>query len=339
MSSIMYVSDVSSSTPMNSMTKASLSSSLNSTGWSVIRNLHDSETIASLQELCFAELSELQVTDRSLNKGQPRFINSSDDSVSQAATLQRVRKSELLRKLCEPAGFVEELASFYDAEVFIHPNQWVRAMPPDTEEWAVAPSVHADCFELQGSLRQITVWSPIFPVSSKSGSLPIYNTKNGNGIPSGLELSNDNQSGWTLNEDYLGPKTIPELSAGDALVFLATTPHGGSQNLSKGWRISVETRYQPMTDPIDRNALNPYDGSTWEEFQKTWNDKGRPWENLHPKPTGFDPVWEDWRAVEALKVGSLGDSIAVQALTNALLHSNPGIRAEAQNLLDRYGWV
>lgn len=311
---------------------------MNERGFAVLRDVHDPALITCLQSEVIEELDSVGAIEPWSGQGQPVFRAGTDDRVPRVAHLPQTRRSERLNSLANNASLLQELATLYGSEVFVHPNRLTRAVPPDREEWAVAPSVHADCFELQGSLRQVTMWSPLFPVTENTGTLPVFSSKNGNLAPSGLTLSSDNQSGWTLDPEHLGRRHVFDLQPGDALLFYATTAHGGSVNDGTGWRVSVEMRFQPLADPICRDALKPYDGSTWEEVQNHWRIKDVSWKHQPLETIDFDPLWEDWRAIESINRGSRGDETAIQGLANALLHRNLSIRAEAARILEMHGW-
>ncbi|MFJ3956359.1 phytanoyl-CoA dioxygenase family protein [Arthrobacter sp. NPDC090010] len=316
-----------------------LKEELNSRGYAVLRGVHDKELLTAVQSAVLDELIALGISDGKFEAGQPYFVAGEDENVARAASLPIIRRSERIRALTGSEEFRVSLAKVFGDEVFVHPNRWVRAMPPDSEGWAVAPSIHADCFELQGSMRQVTMWTPVFPVTESTGSLPVYASNNGNQIPEGLRLSSDNQSGWTLDPPTLGTRAVYTLEPGDAIVFYATTPHGGAVNTGNSWRVSIETRFQAFSDPICDNALQPYDGSTWKETLSPRAYAEASWITRHPEVVQFDRVWEDWRALEALKLGAQGDPEAVQALINAQLHSNPSVRARASQILEEQSWA
>src|SRR6185503_19261720 len=72
-----------------------------------------------------------------------------------------------------------------------------------------------------------------------------------------MDVDRDNVGGW-FSDDPLDPLKLfggrwltSEFKAGDALLFSPFTMHASLDNMSSRMRISSDTRYQSLLEPVD----------------------------------------------------------------------------------------
>ncbi|MFS8105233.1 phytanoyl-CoA dioxygenase family protein, partial [Lentzea alba] len=194
------------------------------------------------------------------------------------------------------------------------------------------------CTSMIGSytaLFTVPVWMPFHRVAATTGALPLYRGSHTEGVRE-LELA-DNPSGWQTRLAAHELPDIGDLDAGDVLVFTTMTVHGGSVNACNSYRVSMDVRFQPVTDPICESALTlPGYPHTWEEICEDWDSEfARYWERLDLNVVPFDDRWERWREAEALTRGRAQDAAALSALRIVASQSaSVEVRAEARRLLD-----
>ncbi|WP_067663906.1 phytanoyl-CoA dioxygenase family protein [Nocardia miyunensis] len=310
---------------------------LEADGFCLLRQLLPGDTSREIGAEVTAALVGARLSDGSETaSGQPAYLERTDSIVP--PDLAGVARSEILEKLFHTPEFLECAASLLTIDIddlFVHPNKYLRAVPPIESDLHYPAGVHQDYPELQGSLRQLAFWIPFFQVDSESGTLPVYPT---GGVRRILPLTlADNPSGWATDGSCLPHPVVAELAPGDALVFHTLTPHGGSENRGAGWRASVECRVQPLADSIIEGNMQPIFSPSWDAHYRGWREYAGYWYDRHPPVVPHDPTWERWRDVEAVKEGRRGN---IRAYTGLMIASEFGksapIRDEARELLDEW---
>lgn len=99
--------------------------------------------------------------------------------------------------------------------------------------------------------------------------------------------------------------------------------------------MSLECRYQPISDPIAEACLLPVTGD-WNDVYANWDRYQWYWRNRRPVISVHDNSWERWRDLAAIESAMRGDEIALPALEIAAeWASDAVIRATAANLLSQ----
>jgi hypothetical protein len=243
-----------------------------------------------------------------------------------------------LHRLMHHHALLEAIGSLLCGQpVLVHPRKVLRFVLPVDGDSDVSPVAgpHQDFPELQGSVRQITAWTPLHRTEPSTGSLPLYP---GSHLirPRALCLAS-NPSGWAAEIDDLTTVHVGALDPGDVLLFSTFTVHGGACTSPCETRASVDARYQPLCDAISEKALGlvglPYD---WDAVYEGWTggDLQYYWRRQPLRIAAHDPRWERWREQEALRRGALGDPCARQALRiTASQGSSDRTRETAQRIL------
>ncbi len=115
-----------------------------------------------------------------------------------------------------------------------------------------------------GSQRLHTIWTPLGRVTPELGSLAIC--VGSHRLPEFEQLrqtygrsdaDRDQYGGWftkdpqEITERFGGQWATTTFEPGDVIVFGMMTLHASTNNTTHLWRISCDTRFQPVSDPID----------------------------------------------------------------------------------------
>lgn len=233
-------------------------------------------------------------------------------------------------------GFFEGLC---EAEILVHPKGLPRFIFP--RRGGYTTPAHQDFPNIQGSEAVYTAWIPQMDCPADTGGLQIaagshtlgvlaFDLANGIG---GVEIMDRLEGRWVG-----GP-----VRAGDVLIFHSMVVHKGIPNTGRKLRMSVDIRYQGITEPFcDRNADKPYGRpETWEAMYTDWSDEQRDrlayyWQRQSLTHAPFDSQWFDKRDALGFAYGENGDPRARSVLLRiAARDANPEKRARAQDLLDR----
>jgi hypothetical protein len=116
----------------------------------------------------------------------------------------------------------------------------------------------------RGSANLYTVWTPIGDVPYDQGPLAVLVGSNRlegyrkiRETYGRMDVDRDHVDGWFSNdpvelvERFGGRWATSEFKAGDALVFTMYTMHASLTNVSNRFRLSADTRYQPLAEPAD----------------------------------------------------------------------------------------
>jgi hypothetical protein len=145
----------------------------------------------------------------------------------------------------------------------------------------------------------------------------------------GLEVNNTFDGDWVSNP----------FQQGDVVVFHSMTVHKGLPNRSDKLRLSMDARYQRVSDPIAPDSLEPHGKLiTREEIYTDWpNDelkyywRDRPL-TIHP----YDQSYHDKRDEMTFEMAAKGDDRAVSTLQRIISRDpDSAKKAKAMRLLEQ----
>ncbi|ALS29170.1 phytanoyl-CoA dioxygenase [Paenibacillus sp. 32O-W] len=180
--------------------------------------------------------------------------------------------------------------AFFDrllgGETMTFDYKWVRAVGHGDFTGA-----HYDIVYMgRGTKNLYTMWTPLGDIPYEMGGLAILA---GSGHLNRLretygqmDVDKDKVTGWfttdplELIETYGGRWATAEYRAGDAVIFGMYTMHGSLTNQTNRFRLSVDTRYQLRSEPVDERWVgsNPKGHYAWtkgktvtmEEARRQW---------------------------------------------------------------------
>ncbi|MCS7224507.1 MAG: phytanoyl-CoA dioxygenase family protein [Armatimonadetes bacterium] len=175
-------------------------------------------------------------------------------------------------------------------EVFVHPRNIARITFPNVDQSTTPP--HQDYVHIQGTTETYTAWIPLGFCPVELGGLAVLAGSHRYGLlsvhpavgPGNLAVRVDNLEGDWLTTDY---------EPGDVLIFHSLTVHRALPNRSQDQlRLSVDYRYQGLSQPICDGALQPHYGRlTWDQIYKGWQRQELMyyWEGLPLHLVPYDP--------------------------------------------------
>ncbi|GMA63839.1 hypothetical protein GCM10025859_42790 [Alicyclobacillus fastidiosus] len=151
-------------------------------------------------------------------------------------------------------GFFDE---FLGGPSLTYDVKWLRGVPQNEFSGA-----HYDIVYMgRGTKNVYTTWTPIGDVSYEMGGLALcLGSQHFDKIKETygqMDVDRDNVVGWFSNDPievvdkFGGQWATTEFQAGDAIIFGMYIMHGSVTNTSNRYRISVDTRYQLASEPVD----------------------------------------------------------------------------------------
>lgn len=215
-----------------------------------------------------------------------------------------------------------------------HPRVLTRNIFPAREEFTT--KAHQDFPNVQGTEEVYTAWMPLIDCPLEVGPLQVavgthldgvYDFHIGAGA-GGIEIKDPLEGRWVSGA----------FAIGDVLVFHSMTVHKGVPNRSDKLRMSMDVRYQLVSEPFNPDNANP-DGQplSWEEVYAGWRSDALKyyWKRLPLILKPFDRQWFDKRDAMAFELGEAGDPRAISVLQRIVARdADPAKRARAQALLD-----
>ena len=229
-------------------------------------------------------------------------------------------------------GVMERLL---DAPVVPMPHVITRAMFPQREEYTTPP--HQDFVFIQGNEDVYTAWIPLSDLPPESGGLQLASGSNHGGIydftpalgAGGVAVTADLEDSWVYSPFHQG----------DVLIFNSMTVHQGVPATGECMRLSVDTRFQRVSDPMSESSLLPHGGSlTWEEIYADWPTDTHKyyWRDLDLNLVEFDHSYAEKRDEMAIEMAKAGDKTSRSALQRMAARSpDPARREQAVALLAR----
>lgn len=182
----------------------------------------------------------------------------------------RMFELERLHRAPHHPSFTAFFARLFEAEPFAHPQVNIRVRFPDRDEFTTPP--HQDHVAIRGTPDTLALWIPLTDCSPEMGGLQVLPGSHRHGL---LEIHQDPVTGFyvvdgALPDDWIGGR----YRAGDALIFHSLTVHRGRPNRSDRLRISIDSRFQRLSDCIAPASLSPLNGlSSWEPVYETWQSR------------------------------------------------------------------
>lgn len=192
-------------------------------------------------------------------EGSPEFWAVYDD-------LQRLESFHALAHRPELLDMIERLVQ---ETPLVHPRNIARITFPNAEHFTTP--AHQDFVHVQGTPATYTAWFPLSDCPQSLGSLlvlagshthdilPVYKASGAGGLAIDTE---------TLPHEWHGN----DFQQGDVLFFHSHTVHKALPNCSADQlRISVDFRYQGLSQPIVEDGLLPhYNRLGWEAIYQGW---------------------------------------------------------------------
>lgn len=157
----------------------------------------------------------------------------------------------------------------FGESVLPHSRNICRLVFPNAALYSTPP--HQDNFYIGGSRETWTAWVPCGDCPESLGGLAVAKRSHQQGLlettradgPGEHQVNVGNEQVW-VSGDY---------ACGDVIILHSLTIHQGRDNLSQDrLRVSCDFRYQPMSDPIRKDSLEPHmNWVTWEDIYDDWD--------------------------------------------------------------------
>lgn len=198
----------------------------------------------------------------------------STDGTRFAALHKAIQSYEIFHKLPSATNVIDLVSRLLGEEVFCHPRKISRVTLPSRITQTVP--IHQDYTYIGGTVNFLSAWIPLKDCRIQNGALRMLKGSHTTGLvkceqidrhPCGvIELSADDPN-WYCT-DY---------TAGDFILFPATTIHGATDNILPNIRLAMDVRFQSVNDEIavwqTKPPFLPFTPENWNEYTENWQDK------------------------------------------------------------------
>ena len=217
-----------------------------------------------------------------------------------------------------------------------HARVIARTIFPQRE--AYTTPAHQDFIPIQGTAETYTAWIPLADLPFRMGGLQVAAGSHRKGVydfkpalgAGGIEITDPLEGAW-VNSPF---------EQGDVLFFHSMLVHKGLPNRSDRLRMSIDARYQRISDPIAPGSILPHSQpNTWENIYRGWKNESLKyyWEKYELEIKEYDNSYHDRRDRMALDMAGKGDETAISALQRIIArHNDPAMREKAAELLARF---
>jgi hypothetical protein len=316
---------------------AALAERMRRDGYLFLRGLLPRADVAALQR----QIGEIARDAAWLRRDQP--VESAiadlsgfcvDPDPTYLQTLRRINRLEDYHALKHHPALIGLFERVLGGPILPHPRVLMRNIFPAREEYTT--KAHQDFPNVQGTTEVYTAWIPLIDCPMEVGPLQVAVGSHTAGVydfgiaggAGGIEIKDKLQGRWVSGA----------FSVGDVLVFHSMAVHKGVPNRSDRLRMSMDVRYQLVSEPFNIDNANP-DGQplSWQEVYAGWRSEALKyyWQHLPLTLKPFDPVWFDKRDALGFDFGEAGDPRARSVLQRIVARdANPEKRDRAQRLLD-----
>ncbi len=189
---------------------------------------------------------------------------------------------------------------------------------------------------IQGTTEVFTAWIPLIDCPIEVGPLQIASGSN-TGEVYDFHIGNG-AGGIEITETFAGRWATTDFAVGDVLLFHSMAVHKGMPNRSNKLRMSMDVRFQLVSEPFNPNNTSS-DGQplSWEEIYAGWRSDALKyyWKRLPLTLKTFDRTWYDRRDAMGFALGEAGDPRSRSVLQRIVARdADPAKRARAQRLLE-----
>ena len=227
-------------------------------------------------------------------------------------------------------------AALFDETPFPLPHFVMRMAFPDRPDYATP--AHQDFVHFEGSRKNWALWLPFTPIDTTTGGLAVAAGSHLHGPYDMRPALGAGQMVIDADLDSMDWRWSP-MQPGDILLHNCLTVHKGLPNNSTVMRVSVDFRYQPLSEPVGEKGLGvAHQMKTWEELYQGWDGDEYKyyWHDLNLQVEPFTYYWYDRRDQRAIEMGEAGDQEALVALQNIMLkHRDAAMRKRAQQALSQ----
>ena len=206
---------------------------------------------------------------------------------------------------------------------------------------AYTTPAHQDWIPIQGCADTYTVWIPMSDIPQDMGGLQV---KAGSHLGGIYDFKPALGAGATSITDPLDESRWMQgtMRQGDVIIFHSHTVHRGRPNTSSRLRLSIDARYQRVSDPVALKSLDPHGGLVeWEKLYRDWptdHPLKYHWRKWDLKVKEYDPSYKEKRDQMAFAMAEAGDPNARATLERIISRDlDPAKRDQARALLERLG--
>ncbi len=185
------------------------------------------------------------------------------------AMYDEVQKLEAFHALAHEPALLGVLRRLFGEDVLVHPRNIARVMFPQNNEFTTP--AHQDFVHIQGTEETYTAWFPLSNCPRELGGLEVLPGSHRHGVLPPKRAKG--AGGLGVDTDDLGLEwTGGDFRCGDVLLFQSLCVHRGANNQTPDRiRVSVDFRYQGVSQPVVPSSLEPHFGRlSWDEIYQGW---------------------------------------------------------------------
>lgn len=234
------------------------------------------------------------------------------------------------------ANLMQFFERLFGETAFCPPHFVTRLAFPCSEDYATP--AHQDYTHFEGSRNNWAAWIPFTKIDAARGGLAVAAGSHRHGVYDMRPALGAGQMIVDADLDVLDWRWSP-MEPGDVLIHNCLSVHKGLPNTSPYMRVSMDSRYQPLSEPVGEKFLTvSHQMRTWEELFAGWDgpDFKYDWRSLDLNIVPFTYRWYDRRDERAIEMGENGDPVAKVALENITYkHRDPHMRKRAEAALSK----
>ena len=199
-----------------------------------------------------------------------------------------VQKLPSFHKLPHHPALLAFYRGLFGEEAFVHPRHIARMI---TAHRIMHPTPqHQDFPLVQGSPNTWTCWFPLGDCPRSMGGLTVLRESHRQGY---IPIQPAHGAGGIAVQLCPGAEVWVEgdYAIGDVLTFPCFTVHKALHSQEpEQIRLSIDARYQAISEPIEEKSLKPHCKLTWEEVYDGWTEENLQyyWHASAPKLSPWD---------------------------------------------------
>ena len=249
-------------------------------GFLFFRQLQDPEMLWELRRQMLTTMQEggwiKQGTDPAEGIAEPGVQCTEGDN-EYTDVYHQVYRNQLFHESAHADVMINTVSAITGKEMIPQPQKVARLWFP--KYTAHTTPIHQDFVHFQGAYDNLTCWAPVGDCPIEMGGLAVL--KGSHKVGKVLEHHFSLGAGGLMinGEDYetLGLSWhSTDYRIGDTLIFPALTIHMALPNVTEDrLRVSLDNRYQAVSDPIAEHMTEPHLSSmspfSWDETYENWD--------------------------------------------------------------------